>query len=64
MSAPEPTGLQLTSRDLLILLIAFVCGTGAGLLLVWSSIPAGQAIIGGFVAAGGTFTMFDKIVRK
>jgi hypothetical protein len=64
MSIPESTQFQLSPRDLLLLLLTLVCGTAAGLLLWLSGVPVGQAIVGGFTAAGGTLVLLDKITKR
>lgn len=58
---PNPSRFQLSIRELVILLLTLVLGVGAGLLLWSAGTAMGQAIIGGFAAAGATFIFFDRI---
>jgi len=58
---PNAPRFQLSTRELVILLLTFVSGVGAGLLLWSAGMAIGQDIIGGFTAAGATFVFFDRI---
>jgi hypothetical protein len=69
MTAPSPApgsgpppGFRLSPRDLLILVLAVARGVGAGLLLASAGVAAGQAIIGGVTAFGGTLYFLDRFV--
>jgi hypothetical protein len=66
MASPEDPvpRFQLAPRDLLLLLIAFLAGVGAGYLLWTSPTPPGQAVLGGIAAAAATFTLLDKITAS
>lgn len=65
MSASQNTPhFQLSPRDLLILLLTLLAGVCAGTLLWHSGIPGGQAVIGGFDAAGATLLFLDNFTKK
>lgn len=58
---PPPKKVTVPVRDLLVLLASGAAGVGADQLLIFSSVPFGQAVIGGFAAFGGVFYFLDRI---